>query len=146
MPIRPYRASDSAAALDIWLRASIQAHDFVAATFWQEQLGVMRDHYLPQAETLLLEENAKPLAFLSLHEDHLAALFVAPEEQGRGIGRKLLEAAMQQRTQLKLTVYKANDRAVAFYQTAGFTISGEQSDPHTGQPELTMHWSAGDQA
>lgn len=141
--IRPYHRADSDAVLDLWLKASLQAHDFVPQAFWHEQLTAMRDHYLPQAETLVLEENDQVLGFVSLHEQRLAALFVSPHAQGRGLGRELLNEAKRRRDRLKLGVYRANTRAVAFYQAGGFVTVDETHDPHTGQPELTMRWSRG---
>lgn len=101
----------------------------------------MRAHYLPQAETLVLEENGQTLRFLSQHEQRLAALFVSPDAQGRGIGRQLLDEAKRRRDSLELNVYCANTRAVAFYKTNGFVAVAEAHDPHTGQAELTMRWS-----
>tara|TARA_R110001599_G_scaffold283796_1_gene485790 strand:+ start:599 stop:1069 length:471 start_codon:yes stop_codon:yes gene_type:complete len=139
--IRPYRPSDSAAVLDLWLEASIKAHDFVPEAFWREQLDAMREHYLPQSETLVLEEQGQVLGFLSLHEHRLAALFVSPIAQGRGLGRQLLDEAKRRRSALELSVYSANARAVAFYQAGGFSTVAESPDPHTGQPELVMRWA-----
>lgn len=139
--IRPYHPEDSSAVIELWLQASIQSHAFVPPSFWQAQQDMMRDIYLPQAETLVLEDQGVPVAFLSLHDERLAALFVSPLAQGRGLGRQLLGEAMRRRERLSLTVYKANVRAVAFYQKAGFATQGEQTDPHTGQAELTMCWA-----
>lgn len=141
--IRPYHPTDSDAVLDLWLKASILAHDFVPETFWREQLPAMRDLYLPQAETLVLEEKGHVLGFASLHEQRLAALFVSPDAQGRGLGRRLLDEAKRRRDSLELGVYRANARAVAFYRAGGFVTVDEKRDPHTGQPELTMRWSRG---
>lgn len=141
--IRPYHPTDSDAVLDLWLRASILAHDFVPESFWREQLPAMRELYLPQAETLVLEEKGQVLGFASLHEQRLAALFVSPDAQGRGLGRRLLDDAKSRRDSLELGVYRANARAVAFYRAGGFVTLNETRDPHTGQPELTMHWSRG---
>lgn len=141
--IRPYHPTDSDAVLDLWLRASILAHGFVPETFWREQLPAMRELYLPQAETLVLEEQGQVLGFASLHEQCLAALFVSPDAQGRGLGRQLLDEAKRRRDSLELNVYCANTRAVAFYKANGFTTVTEAHDPHTGQPELRMRWSRG---
>jgi putative acetyltransferase len=139
--IRPYHRADCEAVLDLWLKASLLAHDFVPPAFWHEQLTAMRDHYLPQAETLVLQENDQLLGFVSLHEQRLAALFVSPHAQGRGLGRQLLDEAKRRCDRLELGVYRANTRAVAFYQAGGFVTVDETRDPHTGQPELTMRWS-----
>lgn len=141
--IRPYHPTDSDAVLDLWLRASILAHDFVPESFWREQLPAMRELYLPQAETLVLEEKGQVLGFASLHEQRLAALFVSPDAQGRGLGRRLLDDAKSRRDSLELGVYRANARAVAFYRAGGFVTLNETRAPHTGQPELTMRWSRG---
>lgn len=141
--IRPYHPTDSDAVLDLWLRASILAHDFVPESFWREQLPAMRELYLPQAETLVLEEKGQVLGFASLHEQRLAALFVSPDAQGRGLGRRLLDDAKSRRDSLELGVYRANARAVAFYRAGAFVTLNETRDPHTGQPELTMRWSRG---
>ncbi|WP_212630955.1 N-acetyltransferase [Pseudomonas sp. KB-10] len=141
--IRLYHPADSDAVLDLWLKASILAHDFVPESFWREQLPAMRDLYLPQAETLVLEEKGQVLGFASLHEQRLAALFVSPDAQGRGLGRRLLDEAKRRRDSLELGVYRANTRAVAFYRAGRFVTVNETRDPHTGQPELTMRWSRG---
>lgn len=141
--IRPYHPTDSDAVLDLWLKASILAHDFVPESFWRDQLPAMRELYLPQAETLVLEEKGQVLGFASLHEQRLAALFVSPDAQGRGLGRRLLDEAKRRRDSLELGVYRANAGAVAFYRAGGFVTLNETRDPHTGQPELTMRWSRG---
>ncbi|MDQ7987560.1 N-acetyltransferase [Pseudomonas sp. G34] len=140
--IRPYHANDANAVLDIWLAASIQAHAFIAESFWRDQLGAMREVYLPQAETLVLEEDGQILGFASLHEHRLAALFVAPGAQGRGLGKRLLDEAKRRRDLLELSVYSANTRACAFYQACGFAVLAEQNDPHSGHPEQVMRWQA----
>lgn len=139
--IRTFQPTDSDAVLELWLAASILAHDFVPETFWHEQLPAMREQYLPNAETLVLEEKGRVLGFASLHEQRLAALFISPQAQGRGLGRQLLDEAKRRRDSLELGVYSANTRAVAFYQAGDFKVVDETRDPHTGQPELTMRWS-----
>lgn len=138
--IRPYHANDANAVLDIWLSASIQAHAFIDESFWHDQLGAMREIYLPQAETLVLEEAGQIRGFASLHEHRLAALFVDPSAQGQGLGKRLLDEAKRRRNVLELSVYSANVRACRFYQACGFAVVTEQNDPHSGHPERVMRW------
>ena len=73
-------------------------------------------------------------------DNTLAALFVCPESQGEGIGRKLIDKAKQVRHELELSVYTDNRKAVRFYERCGFEAVSENVDQHTGQPELRMRF------
>ncbi|WP_119396307.1 N-acetyltransferase [Salinibius halmophilus] len=136
--IRPVASSDIAKLLNIWLEASMQAHDFVEPEFWRTQLPNMRDEYLPASQVFVFEQDGVIYGFYALHEASLAALFVAPKEQGKGIGKALLEHAKSQRETLSLTVYKRNDSSYKFYLSQGFVVQNEQIDPQTGQVEYAM--------
>lgn len=127
--------------LDIWLQASIAAHDFIPRQFWEGNLESMREIYLVQAETYVYETDGIIQGFLSLDEERVAALFVAPSMQRQGIGKKLLDKAKAIREKLSLTVYSENTRAAGFYQTCGFRPVAEQTDPHTGRQEVIMTWN-----
>ncbi|MGE4470235.1 MAG: N-acetyltransferase [Desulfovibrio sp.] len=138
--IRPAEPEDLDTLLDIWLRASKQAHHFVPGDFWESRLQDMRELYLPAAEVHVHMEGKKPTGFLALCENTLAALFVAPEAQGKGVGSALLRQAREQRSSLELTVYNENKRAVAFYTAQGFHLEEIRTDPHTGHEEYLMRW------
>ncbi|WP_044497815.1 N-acetyltransferase [Pseudomonas saudimassiliensis] len=139
--IRDSQADDIDAILDIWLSASIQAHDFIDSSFWISKVGDMREIYLPASQTRVYEAAGKVLGFYSLYEDTLAAIFVAPGSQGQGIGSVLLADAKTQRPRLQLMVYKENAPSIQFYEKHGFTVAGEQTDEHTGHAELLMEFS-----
>lgn len=96
--IRQFTPTDTDTILDIWLTASIQAHDFVDAGFWISQTDNMRDIYLPMAETWVYEQYSDILGFCSLYEQTLAALFVAPAHQHSGIGTQLINHAKNNKT------------------------------------------------
>lgn len=139
--IREYSDDDLPAILEIWLSASIEAHAFVEEGFWRSRLDAMRDVYIPAADTVVYEGASGPAGFYCLLGDTLAAIFVAPDQQGQGIGSALMAHAKQQRQHLKLTVYKANKPSVRFYEKQGFRVVAEQVDGHTGQPELVMQYA-----
>ncbi|MEF2510091.1 GNAT family N-acetyltransferase, partial [Vibrio mimicus] len=85
--IRKYKESDLDSVLEIWLDASVKAHDFVDPEFWKSQVDNMRNLYIPASETYVYEIGSKIEVFYSLHENNLAAIFVQPELQGQGIGK-----------------------------------------------------------
>lgn len=136
--IRPATPNDIPELVDIWLLASIKAHNFVDEQVWQSQVEAMRDIYLPNSETYVYEEDAKPIAFYSLNDDQLAAIFVAIGSQGKGIGKQLIVHALKQRDSLSLSVYQENQASVLFYLGQGFSIKSEQKDEFTGHLEYTM--------
>ena len=140
--IRKAAADDTQAILQIWLDASIQAHDFIPAAFWQNQLISMRDTYLPLAENYVIEDNNAVTGFASLlrPDAFLAALFVAPEQQSYGYGSALLDFLKQQGRELHLSVYAENASAVSFYQKHGFKIISQGIDENTGHAEYAMTW------
>jgi putative acetyltransferase len=136
--IRKYSENDIEAVLDIWLNASMKAHDFVSPEFWTSQVESMRNMYIPASETYVYEKESEVVGFYALHENSLAAIFVAPKFQGQGIGKQLLNHAKAQRTTLTLSVYKENQASYEFYLSQGFQVVSEQLDEHTGHPEYTM--------
>lgn len=136
--IRAFNPSDIDAVLAIWLQASIKAHDFVAADFWVSQVDNMRDIYIPASKTYVYESESEVVGFYALYDNTLAAIFVSPEYQSKGIGKQLINHAKNQCAELTLSVYKENDASFQFYLAQGFSIVSEQADEHTGHQEYSM--------
>ncbi|USR97028.1 N-acetyltransferase [Aliivibrio fischeri] len=136
--IRQYTPQDINAVLDIWLNSSIKAHDFVSAEFWVSQVDNMRDIYIPASKTYVVKVDSKVVGFYSLYENMLAAIFVSPEYQGKGVGKQLISHAKEQCPMLTLNVYSENVASYQFYLSQGFTVISEQVCEHTGRMEYTM--------
>lgn len=128
--------------LEIWLEASRSGHDFIPAGHWPDRLADMRDAYLPGSETFVYtdDDSNRIEGFISLVEDYLAALFVAPSSQNNGIGTQLVDYVQKKRFSLQLKVYAENTKACQFYKNQGFRIVREEIDSDTGHPELVMLW------
>lgn len=126
---------------DIWLEASLKAHNFIEEDFWITRKKVMEEKYLPGSETFVYEEENEIQGFISLVEDTVAAVFVKPKSQGKGVGRELISKAMELRENLSLAVFKENTGSIEFYMKMGFSISGEQIEKNTGHPEFLLVWS-----
>ncbi|MPW36645.1 N-acetyltransferase [Vibrio sp. B1Z05] len=136
--IREYQAKDIEVVLDIWLKASIQAHDFVVAEFWQSQVSNMRDIYIPASKTYVFEKEGNIVGFYSLYQNLLAAIFVSPDYQDQGFGKQLISHAKGQCSELTLNVYKENQAAYRFYLAQGFEVDNEQLCEHIGCAEYAM--------
>jgi len=140
--IRYFEYSDMEQVLDIWLEASIKAHDFIDKDFWKSKVNDMRDKYLTSAETYVYVEEGIIRGFCSLSGETLAAIFVSPDFQGKGIGQQLISKVKSLRRYLNLTVYKYNHNSIDFYKKSGFKILKEQVDKHTGHAEILMEYKS----
>ena len=118
--IRPYRPEDCLRLLDIWRAASEIGHPFFSREQLDEQQQLVGDVYLPQAETWVALSDAKPVGFIGLLDDFVGGLFVAPESHGTGVGRRLVEHALERHGALELDVYALNAGALSFYRRLGF--------------------------
>ncbi|MGY0564728.1 MAG: N-acetyltransferase [Paraglaciecola chathamensis] len=136
--IRKYNSNDLDLVIEIWLEASVKAHNFVSADFWESQVESMRNIYIPASDVFVYEIESKIVGFYALYENNLAAIFVFPAFQSKGIGKQLLSHAKSQRAVLSLSVYKENQASYQFYLSQGFTVVSEQLEEHTGHPEYTM--------
>ncbi|MBV7263435.1 N-acetyltransferase [Photobacterium sp. WH24] len=141
--IRAFTDTDMEPVLDIWLNASLKAHDFISPNYWQSQVDNMRSMYLPASEVYVWVEKGTVKGFYALYENQLAAIFVKPDVQGKGIGKALISHAKKRRESLSLNVYKRNDVSYRFYLSQGFRVIGGNVDEHTGEGEWVMGYEAG---
>lgn len=132
------RAEDYELCADIWLAASLEAHDFVSPSFWHGQRSAMAECYLPDTTIYLAVDDERVIGFASLDGSCLAALFVRPEDQGRGAARMLLDHLFDCYEELTLSVYLKNRKAITFYERRGFEAGQESLCPHTGETEIAM--------
>lgn len=136
--IRPLQNTDIAAVADIWLKANLQAHDFVPAAYWEKNFNSVKA-MLPQAEVYVFE-SGDIQGFIGLNGEYIEGLFVAAEARSQGIGKRLLDFAKSKKTELRLNVYRRNARAIRFYRREGFEILREGTDDATGEQDYEMIW------
>lgn len=128
------------AVLEIWIRGSLQAHGFIEESYWERQKERLRENLLLHAITAVYCDPTTERigGFISLVENFIVALYVAPEEQGRGIGHNLLQRAKYLYPVLELSVYTENRAALSFYLREGFQIVLLRIDQATGHEETLM--------
>lgn len=133
--IRPFdAAADTQILSRIWLDASLLAHPFIGTQRLREQQRLIEDTYLPLSETLVAAQAGNPVGFISLLDSFIGGLFVAPAQQGKGIGRRLIAHALDLKGELSLEVYTANEQAMRFYRSLGFFEVSRRSTDDDGLP------------
>ncbi|WP_102048825.1 GNAT family N-acetyltransferase [Pygmaiobacter massiliensis] len=96
--------------------------------------------YIPQALAeiphLIIAQNEKdtPVAFMGIDEKKLEMLFVAPNERGLGLGRRLLEYGIREYQVNELGVNEQNPQAQDFYEHMGFKVYKRTETDEQGMP------------
>jgi len=76
----------------------------------------------------------EPVGFISLLDTFIGGIFVAPDQHGRGIGRKLITHAVDRKGELSLEVYTENEQAMRFYTALGFFEVSRRATDDQGFP------------
>ena len=139
--IRKLRESDLSAVMKIWLDTNIKSHNFVSKEYWTSNYEMVKE-ILPKSEIYVYEEDDINLidGFIGLLDSYLSGLFVKNTAQSKGIGKQLLDYAKSIKSEMTLSVYQKNIRAVHFYQREQFQIQSENIDDNTNEKEFIMIW------
>ncbi|MEK9283190.1 MULTISPECIES: GNAT family N-acetyltransferase [unclassified Bradyrhizobium] len=141
--LRPYRAEDEAASIDLWHRTWQQAYpqiDFAARLEWWRERW--RKDLVPKASIVVAEQDAALIGFVTIDgEGYLDQLVVDPDHWGSDAARLLVDEAKRlSPTGVTLLVNKDNARAIRFYERNGFAHAGDDVNPTSGRPVLRMAW------
>ena len=96
--------------------------------------------YVPQALNGIAhlvtaeDETGRPVAFMGIENGTLEMLFIAPEERGKGLGRRLLQYGMEHYAVRQLTVNEQNPQARGFYEHMGFHVYKRTDFDEQGNP------------
>jgi putative acetyltransferase len=141
--LRPYRAEDEDAAIELWRQTWQQAYpsiDFTArVTWWRER---WRNELVPNAAIIVAEQTEALVGFVTIDASgYLDQLVVAPSQWGSPLATALVDEAKRRSPDgVTLLVNKDNARAIRFYERNGFVHAGEDVNPTSGRPVLRMTW------
>jgi putative acetyltransferase len=142
--LRPYRAADEDAAIELWRRTWQIAYphlDFAARLDWWRQRW--RQELVPSTLITVAESNGLLVGFVTVDPKtmYLDQIVVAPEAWGAKIADALLAQAKRlSPAGLDLAVNADNGRALRFYEKQGFVVTGTDVNPLSGAPVCKMSW------
>lgn len=136
--IRKYEPRDDDAIIDVWYQACAVAHPFLEADFQKSEEHNIRTLYLPNTETWVADLDGQVVGFLSLIENEVGAIFLMPRHHGKGIGKAMMDKAVECRGALHLEVFKDNPIGRRFYARYGFVEGDERIHEPTGFPVIRL--------
>jgi len=146
--IRPARAEEYDEIARVWMESWVSTGLAEASPFLLANLRARIRREIEDGWSLFVaEDHGTIAAMLALHVPklYLDQLFVAPEYQGRSLGRKLLAFT---RTQLPDEIWlrcaRENERAWRWYEREGFVFEKEGVEPMNGLMMKYYRWKRED--
>ncbi|OQR14787.1 GNAT family N-acetyltransferase [Ligilactobacillus salivarius] len=109
--------------IDVWEKSVRETHLFLS----NKEIDEIKN-FVPMAlksvPHLIIESDANgvPIAFMGIDDRKLEMLFIDPREQGKGLGRKLLEHGITNYGVKEVVVNEQNPQAKGFYEHMGFKV------------------------
>lgn len=125
--------------LNVWESAVRNTHDFLKANdfeFYKSQLPAYFDHLKLYAYK---NEDGEIKGFLGIAEYKVEMLFIDNSSRGQGIGKELLNFAINKLKTNKVDVNEQNKQAVGFYNHLGFNVVGRSEVDSEGKNYPILH-------
>lgn len=106
--------------LKIWESAVTATHDFLLEEDYEFYKSQLVECYFPEVDLYLYKNNEDVLGFLGVAKNKIEMLFINNLHRGRGIGRKLINYALNKLKCDKVDVNEQNQQALDFYKHLGF--------------------------
>ena len=121
--------------LEVWEGSVRATHLFLS----EDEINHIKE-YVPQAldsiAHLVIAEDGdgRPVAFMGVEDGSLEMLFIAPQERGKGLGKRLLQYGIENYGLKRLAVNEQNPQAKGFYEHMGFEVYKRTELDEQGNP------------
>ena len=142
--IRPARAEEYDEIARVWMESWVSTGLSEASNFLLANLRArVRQEIEGGCSLFVADDGGNFAAMLALHlpDRYLDQLFVVPEYQGKGIGRRLLAFTRQQLPdEIWLRCVRENEKAWRWYEREGFVFEKEEIEPSNGFMMKYYRW------
>lgn len=126
--------------IDLW-EASVRAtHHFLQ----EEDIAFLKplifEQYFDAVNLHILKNNKNNItAFIGIKDENIEMLFVHPLYRGKGLGKRLINHALDRLKAKKVSVNEQNLQAVGFYLNMGFKVISRSETDEQGNPYPLLH-------
>lgn len=121
--------------IEVWESSVKATHTFLS----ESEIQAIKQ-YIPEAlhhvpHLIVVEsEQGEPAGFMGISDRNLEMLFIANEQRGKGLGKKLLAYGMENYFVNELGVNEQNPLAKGFYEHMGFEVYRRSELDEQGNP------------
>ncbi|WP_028581305.1 acetyltransferase [Desulfogranum japonicum] len=140
MKIYTINPSDYKELIEIW-EASVRAtHDFLKEEDVLFFKTLILEQYFDAVDLhCAKDEHGKILGFIGVADDNIEMLFISPDCRRQGVGRVLIDYAINCQGAIQVDVNEQNPQAIGFYKHIGFKVVGRSATDSQGKPFPLLH-------
>ena len=138
MQNRKANVNDYEAIINLWERSVMATHHFLSFKD-KEDIKQELPMYFPHLDVRLWHDEDFIIGFTAINENHLEALFLDPDQIGKGYGKQIMRTLINDFGITSVDVNKQNEKATGFYLRCGFEIISEDSTDGAGRPYPILH-------
>lgn len=139
--IRKYKETDLNAVLSAWENTQKIAHAFLPDDFQDQEKINIRELYLPNADTWVVEEDQHVVGFIALIGNEVGGLFLQPAHHGKKLGKLMVDKAQELHGDLVVDVFEKNSVGREFYTKYGFKLVEEKIHEQTDERVLRLNYT-----
>jgi GNAT superfamily N-acetyltransferase len=128
----------------VWMESWVSTGLEDGSKYLLANLRARVPHEIEKGWTLYVaDDDGRIAAMLALHlpDRHLDQLFVAPDDQGKGLGRQLLAFTRKHLpNEIWLRCVRENDKAWRWYERESFVFEKQEVESKTGFTMKTYRW------
>lgn len=126
--------------LDTWESSVRATHDFLS----EEDIISIKPQVMEGAKYVskllcVRDNNGIIKAFMGIHDFKIEMLFVSNESRGHGVGKRLIEYAIEVLNVNYVDVNEQNQQALGFYEHMGFKVFKKSEFDEQGNPFPILH-------
>lgn len=126
--------------LDTWESSVRATHDFLS----EEDIISIKPQVMEGAKYVskllcVRDNNSIIKAFMGIHDFKIEMLFVSNESRGHGVGKRLVEYAIEVLNVNYVDVNEQNPQALGFYEHMGFKVFKKSEFDEQGNPFPILH-------
>ena len=126
--------------VDVWEAAVRATHHFLPEAYIQAIRPLLLQEYLPVVGVYCTRDaGGAILGFIGVLGSKAEMLFVHPRAHKKGIGKFLMNYAIESMGVTSVDVNEQNEGAVGFYQHLGFRVVSRSPEDAMGKPYPILH-------
>jgi len=140
MNIENVTQKDYAELLVVWEDSVRATHDFISDEDIEFFKPIIIEQAFPAVVLRCIKDSENNITgFLGTHDKKVEMLFIRSDCRGKGIGKKLLNYAIEFLEIISVDVNEQNPQAVGFYQHMGFNVISRSPIDDMGKPFPILH-------